>query len=119
MPPPLEDSPKCWGCSLCGICLPDETRELREEANTSAEDVGPDPRRLYPARDRATPFYVQEQGARVGKTGERLTVKKSGEIIGEARLIETSQVVLFGNVQISAQAMHLLMGKGGVGGGRG
>ena len=31
MPPPLEDSPKCWGCSLCGICLPDETRELQAE----------------------------------------------------------------------------------------
>ncbi|MBL8234558.1 MAG: CRISPR-associated protein Cas4, partial [Bryobacterales bacterium] len=25
IPPPLEDSPKCPGCSLVGICLPDET----------------------------------------------------------------------------------------------
>jgi CRISPR-associated protein Cas1 len=75
-------------------------------------DVGSDPRRLYPARDRATPFYVQEQGARIGKTGERLTVTKDGESIGETRLIDTSQVVIFGNVQISAQAMHLLMDKG-------
>ena len=112
MPPPLEDSPKCWGCSLCGICLPDETRELRDAANHPAVDVGTDPRRLYPARDRATPFYVQEQGARIGKTGERLTVTKEGEIIGETRLIDTSQVVIFGNVQISAQALHLLMEKG-------
>jgi CRISP-associated protein Cas1 len=71
------------------------------------ETRGPDPRRLYPARDRATPFYVQEQGARIGKTGERLVVTKDGEIIGETRLIDTSQVVIFGNVQISAQATHL------------
>ena len=112
MPDPLEDSPKCWGCSLCGICLPDETRELRDAANGKDVDVGTDPRRLYPARDRATPFYVQEQGARIGKTGERLTVTKDGESIGETRLIDTSQVVIFGNVQISAQAMHLLMDKG-------
>jgi CRISP-associated protein Cas1 len=121
MPPPLEDSPKCWGCSLCGICLPDETRELRESnhapenlqaASTEGHDLGTDPRRLYPARDRATPFYVQEQGARIGKTGERLTVHKDGELIGETRLIDTSQVVIFGNVQISAQATHLLMDKG-------
>src|SRR5690606_20240774 len=28
-PPPLEDSPKCYGCSLSGICLPDETNLLR------------------------------------------------------------------------------------------
>ncbi|WP_411845720.1 CRISPR-associated endonuclease Cas1 [Roseibacillus persicicus] len=119
MPPPLEDSPKCWGCSLCGICLPDETRELREEVSRAMSegdetlpDAGPDPRRLYPARDRATPFYVQEQGARVGKTNQRLTVTKDQEVIAESRLLETSQLVLFGNVQISAQATHLLMDKG-------
>lgn len=114
MPPPLEDSPKCWGCSLCGICLPDETRELRESAAASQDELhaGSDPRRLFPARDRATPFYVQEQGARIGKTGERLTVHKDGEQIGETRLIDTSQVVTFGNVQISAQALHHLMDKG-------
>jgi CRISPR-associated protein Cas1 len=118
MPPPLEDSPKCWGCSLCGICLPDETRELRREheaadaPDSAGSDLGSDPRRLYPARDRATPFYIQEQGARIGKSGERLTVTKEKTIIGESRLIDTSQVVLFGNVQISAQALHLLMEKG-------
>ena len=114
MPPPLEDSPKCWGCSLCGICLPDETHELRRdhEAEEFPAELGSDPRRLYPARDRATPFYIQEQGARIGKTGERLTVTKEKEIIGDSRLIDTSQVVLFGNVQISAQALHLLMEKG-------
>lgn len=52
MPPPLEDSPKCWGCSLCGICLPDETHELRRdhEAEEMPVDLGSDPRRLYPAR---------------------------------------------------------------------
>ncbi len=29
IPPPLVDSPKCPGCSLVGICLPDETNSLR------------------------------------------------------------------------------------------
>jgi CRISPR-associated protein Cas1 len=28
-PPPLVDSPKCNGCSLVGICLPDEINMLR------------------------------------------------------------------------------------------
>lgn len=116
MPPPLEDSPKCWGCSLCGICLPDETRGLQAEPEealkTEPPPLGSDPRRLFPARDRATPFYIQEQGTRVGKTGERLVVTKEHETIGESRLIETSQLVLFGNVQVSAQALHLCMEKG-------
>lgn len=114
IPAPLEDSPKCWGCSLCGICLPDETLDLKEPERARSVDVsaGSDPRRLYPARDRATPFYVQEQGARIGKRGERLIVQKGDETIGESRLIETSQVVIFGNVQVSSQTLHLLMEKG-------
>jgi CRISPR-associated protein Cas1 len=112
-PPPLEDSPKCWGCSLCGICLPDETRALQAAAeDPTSEPVGKDVRRLYPARDRATPFYVQEQGAKVGKSGERLNVTKKKEKLGSARLTEVSHLVLMGNVQVSTQALHLLMGKG-------
>ena len=30
---PLEDSPKCPGCSLVAICLPDETWSLRRSSN--------------------------------------------------------------------------------------
>jgi len=113
LPAPLEDSPKCWACSLCGICLPDETIAIRKSASEKQDsDMGPDIRRMYAARDRATPFYVQEQGARVGKSGERLVVTKSNVTIGGARLIEISQLVLIGNVGVSAQALHLLMGEG-------
>lgn len=74
---------------LCGICLPGETRELWVSAHLPEGSAGPDPRRLFPARDWATPFYVHEQGAHVGKTGERLVVTKEREIIGEIRLIES------------------------------
>jgi CRISP-associated protein Cas1 len=41
MPPPLVDSPKCPGCSLVGICLPDETNNLRS-AEAGDETPGPD-----------------------------------------------------------------------------
>lgn len=46
LPPPLEDSPKCHGCSLVGICLPDETRALSTEPELEDDpsmDVGDDP----------------------------------------------------------------------------
>ena len=102
-PPPLTDSPKCGGCSLAGICLPDETRLL------AAPPAQPgDIRRLYPARDDALPLYVQEQGARVGKSGESLHVAKGTLKLGEFPLKDVSQLVLCGNVSISAQCLHLL-----------
>ncbi len=121
LPDPLEDSPKCVGCSLSGICLPDETLTLR--ALGQIEDRGADRtsqaggskaegptsmRRLYPSREHALPFYVQEQGARIGKRGKVLIVTKEGEEVGRARLKDVSQVVVLGNVSLTTQAIHML-----------
>jgi CRISPR-associated protein Cas1 len=118
LPPPLEDSPKCNGCSLAGICLPDETNALLAAPGGPAE-VGADGtteitvdgrpvRRLYPVRDDATPFYVQEQGAYVGCSKKRITVKKSGVELASVKLQDVSQLVLCGNVQVSTQAVQVL-----------
>lgn len=107
IPLPLVDSPKCPKCSLVGICLPDETRFA---AHPIADPAPVDQvRRLYPARDDAIPLYVQDQGAYVGKSGEVLTVKKNGAKISEAKLMELSQLCLYGSVQISTQAIQELL----------
>src|ERR1019366_4421480 len=39
IPAPLMDSPKCPGCSLVGICLPDETWRAAEEEADEAEQL--------------------------------------------------------------------------------
>lgn len=67
---------------------------------------------LLPARHDATPFYVQDFGAMLGKSGDRLQVKKKGEVLGERRLKDVSQVSLFGGVIVSAQALSELMSRG-------
>jgi CRISPR-associated protein Cas1 len=104
-PPPLVDSPKCPRCSLVGICLPDEVNLLR---GARSEDV----RRLVPARDEACPLYVVSQGAVVGKSGERLKIRRSGEPDTHVRLIDVSHIALFGSVSISAQALRTLADHG-------
>ncbi|MCY4433833.1 MAG: CRISPR-associated endonuclease Cas1 [bacterium] len=100
-PPPLVDSPKCPRCSLVGICLPDETNLL---ANRS--DVPP--RRLTPRDSAARPLYVTEQGTRIGVRRGRVTVSQQKEVLQEVRLIDVSQVSIYGNVQISSQAMRAM-----------
>lgn len=107
-PPPLVDSPKCPGCSLAGICLPDETRLAADGGTGAPEDAI---RRLYPARCDAEPLYVQSHAAYVGKSGERLSIKTRypEQKLAEARLIDVSQVCLMGNAQISTQALHELL----------
>lgn len=136
LPDPLVESKKCEGCSLVGICLPDETNLLRgyrppDDDNAPAPDADPmaafwplpDPsaeqveadvtlRQLQPARDDRLPLYVQEQGARVAVSGEELIVKGRKTADVRARLPNVSQVTLFGNVQISTQALRTLFERG-------
>ena len=106
IPPPLEDSPKCPRCSLVGICLPDEVTFLQgSRAIVKPDDV----RRMIPARHDALPMYVVRQGGVVGKAGDRLTVKAKREVVADARLLDISNLSVFGNVQITAQATRELL----------
>lgn len=104
-PPPLQDSPKCPRCSLVGICLPDETNLLRAG---QTEQV----RRLMPARDEAGPLYILTQGATVGKSAERLVVRKPGGEAEYARLIDVAELSVFGNVHLTAPALRALVEHG-------
>jgi CRISPR-associated protein Cas1 len=111
LPPPLEDSPKCVGCSLAGICLPDETNALLHspaDPSLAVPEDGKPLRRLYPVRDDAAPLYVQKQGAFVGIAKQRLIIKKSGEPLDSAKLQDVAHLVLCGNIQISTQAVQTL-----------
>lgn len=105
-PLPLIDSPKCPRCSLVGICLPDEVHLLRADGDR------PTVRRLTPARDDALPLYVHTAGTRVGRRGDELRVETRDGEEHTARLADTSQVVLFGAVQISTQAVQALCDRG-------
>lgn len=105
-PPPLKNSPKCNSCSLAGLCMPDEINQL-----TGGEPAAARP--LFPARDDAQPVYVVEAGARVGVSGECLEVRgREREKLHDVALVDVSQVVLVGNVQISSQAVRALSAQG-------
>jgi len=127
IPPPLVDSPKCPGCSLVGICLPDETNSLRGDArrpagaafqldlfNTDQDNIPPakpvarEIRQLQTPRDDLRPLYLNLQGLRVGKSGEVLQVREKDELKQEVRIGEICQVNLMGNVQVSTQAVQAL-----------
>lgn len=103
-PPPLVDSPKCPRCSLVGICLPDEV-------NTLAERSAAPPRQLVPRGDAPKPLYITEQGAVVAKDKGRLEVTKQGERLASVRVIDVSQVCIYGNVQLSSQVLRELFAR--------
>lgn len=126
-PAPLVDSPKCPGCSLVGICLPDETaaamswsleeEDARQLGLFPAADDGRWPldeakapldevRRLVPMRDDLRPLYVTGHGFTIGKTGEVLQVRDRKQVVQEVRLHEISQVNIFGNIQLTSSAVQ-------------
>lgn len=98
-PPPLVDSPKCPRCALVGICLPDETNALAARSELPV-------RRLLPRDPAPRPLYVTEQGVWVGKRDNRVEVTRKGERLESLRLLDVSQLCVFGNVQISSQLMR-------------
>ena len=103
MPPPLIDSPKCPGCSLVGICLPDETNMLSD----AIQKIDPDTvRRMYPVRNDSIPVHIQEQGAYVSKSGDCIIIKSKDGRTKKIRLIDISEIAIYGYVQISTQAIR-------------
>ena len=125
IPAALEDSPKCAGCSLNSICLPDETLALSVDAGLDdAEQLplfgsGP-PRKpvkravraLMTPRSELRPLYLNTQGLRVGKSGAVLQVKEKDTVVQEVRMGEICQVSLMGNVQLTTQAVQALCESG-------
>jgi len=117
IPAPLVHSPKCVRCSLAPVCLPDETRMFQVRSaecgvrSAEHESAGPalaPPRRLIAARDDTRALYLNTQGYRVGCKDEVLQVKEKDKVIEEVRMRDVSHVALFGNIQISTQAIQSL-----------
>jgi CRISPR-associated protein Cas1 len=122
IPPPLDDSPKCQGCSLAPICLPDETLLLSKgpaepvQLELFAPDDGRTPkkqpamevRRLITPRDDLRPAYLNTQGLRVGRSGAVLQVREKDTLKQEIRIAEICQLSLMGNIQVTTQAVQAL-----------
>lgn len=114
-PYPLVDSPKCNGCSIAGICLPDEINWLKGalEADSAVEAEPEDRvRRLTPPRDEGIPLHVTVRGAMLRKDGEELRVTAKDETLERARIPGTSSVSLYGNVTLTTPVMRTLLSEG-------
>ena len=76
---------------------------INHQLSTSAA-----PRRLMSPRDDTRVLYLNTPGVRVGRKDELLTVKEDDKTLSEVRIGDLTHVALFGNVQISTQAIQAL-----------
>ncbi len=100
MPSPLEDSPKCRGCSLVGICLPDETNLFLKNKGNPKEL-----RRIIPSRCDRLPLYIQDHRCRVGKKGKEFHITKKRKTIQKTKIMSTSQINIYGNASVTTSAL--------------
>jgi len=107
LPPELRH--RCPGCSLLTVCQPEETLVQLGRLPLPADgSVPPGITRVLPQSDDGAVLYLQEPGAHVGKRSEHLVVRKDGVQLSRVPLAMVRQVVVFGNVQISTQALETL-----------
>lgn len=99
-PPPLIDSPKCPGCSLVGICLPDEVHALSDGDQSSP------PRRLIASDPASSPLYATTPGSRLTKRGRRVILLEDGKEAASRRLIDVSHVAVLGNVDVGSSLLR-------------
>jgi len=106
MPDPLIDSQKCIRCSLNYVCLPDETLLIKK--------VIQEPRQLFPGRDDSGVLHIVTPGARLGKSGEALTLNVPDQKEVTIPVKDVAHVCVWGNSQITTQAV-LELAENGVG----
>src|SRR5262249_7361223 len=106
IPPPLQDSPKCPRCSLVSVCLPDEMKLLEQPEPQS----GASRRLIAPASDQRA-LYLNTPGLSVGRSSETLQIRDKKELLQEVRVADIDHIGLFGNVQLSTQAVLQLCEK--------
>jgi len=108
-PLPAELRHRCFGCSLAPVCQPEETLYcLGRRQLTTTEESAAGITRVLPQTAEGAVLYLQEPGSHVGKRSEHLIVRKDGKEIQRTPIAAIQQVVVFGNVQISTQALECL-----------
>jgi CRISPR-associated protein Cas1 len=104
LPPPLFDSPKCHGCSLVGLCLPDEHHALNGATVR--------PRTMAPPREEGLPLYVEQRGAKLSVSGGEILVKLDKQVVERVRIAETSRVVVTGAISVTSPVLLALAEEG-------
>lgn len=107
IPPPLgENDPKCDKCSLVNICLPEESYYLKSKNKFSKDNI----RLIIPSSPEEGILYVQNQGTYISKKGDTLEIiNKNNDESYSIPIIQVRQLILYGNIQISSQAVSFLM----------
>lgn len=99
--PPPQDDPRCRGCALADVCMPDETRILSGKTDVSPSGVAP--RSTF----KRTVFVDKSWGS-IGVQAGQLVIRQGRDIIGEIPLGQFDQLFLVGKINMSGAVLSEL-----------
>lgn len=99
-PEPLEDDPRCMGCSHASVCLPDE------------RSLEPVHRRVLVADPDAQVLHLATPGARASIRAGRVKVVKQHKDLGSVPIERVLALVVHGNVDVSSGLTRELLWRG-------
>lgn len=98
-PPVTENERLCSTCSLAPVCLPEEERGRSEQLQ------------LFPARRSGHTLHVVSPKARIGRSGNTVTLSVEDDV-QKYPVEDVDSVVIHGSGQLTTQALHLLSSRG-------
>lgn len=105
-PPPLEESPKCRGCALAEVCLPDESAVLRRGEPPLT------PLRPWAGRPEGLSVVVTTAGTVVRKETEALLIQPREGAPRRVPLDGLAELALYGSVAASTAALAACLERG-------
>ena len=105
-PLPLLNDPRCVGCSMQPVCLPDEVNHLLGRS--------PSPRKIWPPLDEGIQVVAQTNALKIGIRGDALRVTQAPSLVSadfqtrEIPLASVESLSVLGHVQVTTQAIHAL-----------
>ncbi len=119
-PPVAENERLCVKCSLAPVCLPEEARlaesfktDKASEKQKFEKSENDETLRLFPAEETRQTLHVLTNGAKIGRSGNRIKVwspdKDEKDKFHPSQ--EVGQIVLHGFSQISTQALRMCSDK--------
>lgn len=110
---PFEDELSEKWTEEYAVSFPETETEKSLSVPVSEEDeVSEDDEEIPHSGDpRLRTLYLLEHGTVLGKESERFTLKKKGRTVQEVPAIKVDQIMVFGNCQLTTQAMNFCLGE--------
>ena len=103
-PPECQKGTHCKNCPQRHICLSESCTE--NDVCISSNEEKQSELSVFRNED-ALPLYIRDQGSRIAVSDRIFRIEKNAVTICNVRPLDTSQICIFGNVQITTQAVRL------------